>query len=235
MKKKLLIFMLIIFIQKGHAQLSSNFYIETGENYASSGMYTDISGSLSTIIQLWKIELVTGITFNEARQNRFNAINLGIARAFSIKSNEFSAKAFYQWNPFSERLQEQTAGLLAIYNLNKIDFVIGLNTRVFSLTKNYTRLNNYEQNVIWEPVNLMYKISYTHPFSDKFSLMTSITNYDAFIIQQETNPMFINRLEYQLSEDTKLNLGVGYLQSGLMNIRVNYFGYFIRGGIQWDF
>ncbi|MPN43310.1 hypothetical protein SDC9_190869 [bioreactor metagenome] len=80
----------------------------------------------------------------------------------------------------------------------------------------------------------MYKFTYFAPFSEKIHFRASITNYDTFIIQQETNPMIIIKLDYQLSQSTKLNLGVGYLQSGLMNIRVNYFGYFIRGGVQWE-
>lgn len=234
MRRYLFIIIMIVNLQHLGAQVSSSVYVETGENYVSSGIYTDIYGSFSARIHQWKIEMASGITFTEARQDRFNALSFDISKGFHLKEFAFTAKAFYQWKPFSERLHEHNAGLLLSFDKNRFSIETGLNTRIFKLTNELSTLNNYQHTAIWEPVNLMYKISYTYPLSEKFNLRASITNYDAFIIQQETNPMVITKLDYQLSKTTKLNMGVGYLQSGLMNIRVNYFGYFIRGGVQWD-
>ena len=234
MRRYLSIIAMLVTLQHLSAQFSSSVYVETGENYVSSGIYTDIYGSFSAKILQWKFEMASGITFSEARQNRFNALSFDVSKGFKLKEFAFTAKVFYQWKPFSERLHEQNAGLLLSFDKKKFSFETGLNTRIFNLTNELSSLNNYQHTAIWEPVNLMYKISYNYPFSEKFNFRASITNYDAFIIQQETNPMLITKLDYQLSQSTKLNLGVGYLQSGLMNIRVNYFGYFIRGGVQWD-
>jgi hypothetical protein len=234
MKKYLIIIICIIIIQNIQSQISTSIYLETGENYASSGIYADITGSFSASIQHWQFETTAGITLTEARENIFNALSLDLSRAFKIKEIPLSAKVFYQWKPFSERLHEQNAGFLIAYNKKRFGYQLGLNTRIFNLTNQQIDMYNYEQTVIWEPINLMYKITYSHPFSDKFDFRVAITNFDAFIIQQETNPMLITNLIYHLSHSAHFNLGVGYLQSGLMNMRVNYFGYFIRGGIQWD-
>ncbi|MEA4935741.1 MAG: hypothetical protein VB102_03760 [Paludibacter sp.] len=221
-------------MQKINAQLSSFIYVETGENYVSSGMYTDITGNISAKINRWELGITSGLTFSEARQDRFNALSIDLSRSFKLKELSFDGKLFYQWRPFSERLHEQNAGLLIAYKKNWFGLEMGLNTRIYYLTDRVISLNNYQQTTIWEPLNLMYKFTYFAPFSEKIHFRASITNYDTFIIQQETNPMIIIKLDYQLSQSTKLNLGVGYLQSGLMNIRVNYFGYFIRGGVQWE-
>ena len=234
MKRYLIIIICIIIFQNIQSQTSTSIYLETGENYASSGLYTDINGSFSASIQHWQFEASAGITLTKTRENIFNALSLDLSRAFIIKEIPLSAKVFYQWKPFSERLHEQNAGFIFTYNIKSFGYQLGLNTRIFNLTNQQTDMYNYEQTVIWEPINLMYKITYTHPFSDKFDFRAAITNFDAFIIQQETNPMLITNLIYRISNSTRFNLGIGYLQSGLMNMRVNYFGYFIRGGVQWD-
>jgi len=79
----------------------------------------------------------------------------------------------------------------------------------------------------------LYKITYFQPLSEQSDLQVSVTNFDAFMIQQETNPMLITRVGYQTSTASKMYIDLGYLQAGLLNIRVNYFGYFVRGGFQW--
>ena len=234
MKRYLIILFFIIFIQNIQPQISTSIYLETGENYASSGLYSDITGSFSATIKHWQIETSAGITLTKARENIFNALSFDLSRTFKIREIPFSAKVFYQWKPFSERLHEQNAGFIFTYNKMRFGYHLGFNTRFFNLTNQQTDMYNYEQTVIWEPINLMYKITYTYPFSDKFDFRASITNFDAFIIQQETNPMLITNLIYHISQSSRFNLGIGYLQSGLMNMRVNYFGYFIRGGVQWD-
>lgn len=234
MKNYITAFILIVCLQNIQAQFSSSVYIETGENYVSSGMYADITGNISQKIKQWELGLTTGLTFSEARQYRFNALGLDLSREFKLKEFSFNGKLFYQWKPFSERIHEQNAGLLMAYEKKWFGIEMGLNTRIYNLTDRIVSLNNYQHTTIWEPLNLMYKFTYFTFISEKIHFRTSITNYDTFIIQQETNPMIVTKLDYQLSQSTKLNLGVGYLQSGLMNIRVNYFGYFIRGGVQWE-
>ena len=234
MKNCITAFILIVCLQNIQAQFSSSVYIETGENYVSSGMYTDINGNISTKIKQWKFGMTTGLTFSEARQYRFNALGLDLSKELKLKEFSFKGKFFYQWKPFSERIHEQNAGLLLAYEKNWFGIEMGLNTRIYNLTARVVSLNNYQYTTIWEPLNLMYKFTYFVPLSEKIHFRASITDYDTFIIQQETSPMIVTKLDFQLSQSAKLNLGVGYLQSGLMNIRVNYFGYFIRGGVQWE-
>jgi hypothetical protein len=81
----------------------------------------------------------------------------------------------------------------------------------------------------------MYKITYNQPINERLKANISVTNFDLLMIQQETNPFIITNIDYQLSSNTNIFTDLGYLQAGLFNMRVNYFGFFIRGGVQWKF
>ena len=63
--------------------------------------------------------------------------------------------------------------------------------------------------------------------------MAVVTNYDLFLIQQETNPMANVRFDYRLSETLRLYSELWSKSAGLLNDQVNYFATFIRIGIQW--
>ncbi|MDD4427696.1 MAG: hypothetical protein PHG64_04810 [Paludibacter sp.] len=235
MKYRLVLFLLmLISLQTIKAQLTADISMLGGANYASSGLYSDFSGGITAVISEWQFAATAGVTFSNARENEFNALKMDVSRDFRIKEKPVTGHIFYQWHPFSAILQEHNAGIIFHHRSNKFSYDIGLNTRIFKLPNAYAESNGYDQVSIWEPINLMYKITYYHPFSDQWDFKASVTNFDTFLIQQETNPMLIANLGYQLSSKLKMYLDLGYLQAGLMNIRVNYFGYFIRGGIQWE-
>ncbi len=233
MRNIVIIVMLIIVSKPALSQVSSTVFLESGENSVSSGQYIDLTSKISASIQDWHVETAAGITFSETRENIFNALKIDVSRAFRIKKRPFTTNAFYQWKPFSNRIHEQNAGIILKFLNEKFYYQLGLNTRVFHITKSVVDEQDYENTILWEPINLMYKISYHQALSEKWDFRASITNFDEFIIQQETNPMLITKFLYHLSGSSKIHLDLGYLQSGLMNIRVNYFGYFIRGGVQW--
>ncbi len=227
------IFIILISTQTIKAQLTADISILGGSNYVSVGFYTDVAGEFSAKISKWQFTTTAGLTFSNANENVFNALKMDISRDFSINEKPVTGHVFYQWQPFSSILHEHNAGIILYHRKNKFAYHVGLNTRVFKLPNAYAESNSYDQVSIWEPINLMYKITYYQPIAEKWDFKASITNFDTFLIQQETNPMLITNFGYQLSGTSKLYMDLGYLQAGLMNIRVNYFGYFIRGGIQW--
>lgn len=226
------IFIILISTRTIKAQLTADISILGGSNYVSAGFYTDVAGEFSAKISEWQFTTAAELTFSNANENVFNALKMDISRDFSIKEKPVTGHVFYQWRPFSAILHEHNAGIILYHRKNKFTYHVGLNTRVFKLPNAYVESNGYDQVSIWEPINLMYKITYHQPIDEKWDFKASITNFDAFLIQQETNPMLITNLGYQFSETSKMYIDLGYLQAGLMNIRVNYFGYFIRGGIQ---
>ena len=230
---RLLAILLLISVQ-ARGQFTAGISVETGSNYVSSGIYSDVVGEISTRLSGWSIFTAAGLGFTAATENRFNALKLDISRDFNIKESPVTGHVFYQWRPFSAILHEHNAGIILHHRKHKFGYHVGLNTRIFKLPNVYAESNDYDQLSIWEPINLMYKITFYQPLSEKWDLKASVTNYDAFMIQQETNPMIVTNVGYQLSATSKIYLDLGYLQAGLMNIRVNYFGYFIRGGIQWE-
>jgi hypothetical protein len=228
-------FLLFLFsIQVIKAQYSADLSVEGGSNYVSSGFYSDVSGEFSVKISDWRVTSAAGVSFSGFQENIFNALKMDVSKDFMLKKTALTGHVFYQWRPFSTILHEHNAGLVVHFLKKKFGYQLGINTRVFNLINQYSASNNYARTSIWEPFNLMYKISWQHQLAQKWDLNASVTNFDAFMIQQETNPMLIANVAYLLSPQTKIYFDAGYLQAGLMNIRVNYFGYFIRAGIQWQ-
>jgi hypothetical protein len=72
------------------------------------------------------------------------------------------------------------------------------------------------------------------PDENKWNLTFTITDFDRFIIEQETNPMANIRFDYELSEPLRVYSELWYKGSGFFNVQVNYFGIFIRAGILWE-
>lgn len=219
---------------RANAQFTAGVSVEGGGNYVSSGFYTDVSAEFSTKLSGWQVTTAAGLSFSDARDNTFNAIKVDVSSDFRINEIPLTGHVFYQWRPFSTILHEHNAGFIFHIMKNKFGYHVGLNTRYFKLPNAYVESNNYEHAGIWEPVNLMYKVTYHQPLTEKWDLKASVTNFDAFLIQQEMSPMLIANFAYKLSSTSKIHIDLGYLQAGLMNIRVNYFGCFIRGGIKWD-
>ena len=231
---RVLFFLLILISIQIKAQYSAGVSVEGGTNYASDGFYSDVTGEFSANIYDWQVATAAGISFSNASENIFNVLKLDVSRDFRINKIPLTGHVFYQWRPFSEILHEHNAGFIFHYLKNKFGYQLGLNTRFFKLPNKYAASNNYDHVSIWEPINLMYKITYHQPLAEKWDLRASVTNFDAFLIQQETNPMLITNVTYKISPTSIMYIDMGYLQAGLMNIRVNYFGYFIRGGIKWE-
>jgi hypothetical protein len=224
---------MLISLQTSKAQIIADISMLGGANYTSSGLYSDFAGGITAVISEWQFEARAGVTLSNERENVFNALKMDVSRDFSIKEKPVTGHVFYLWQPFTAILHEHNAGIIFHHRSNKFGYDIGLNTRIFKLPNAYAESNGYNQVSIWEPINLMYKLTYYQPIDKKWDFKALLTNFDTFLIQQETNPMLITNLSYQLSGTSKLYMDLGYLQAGLMNIRVNYFGYFIRGGIQW--
>lgn len=230
----ILILCLFVWLQI-KAQWTGKASVEAGENYISSDFYMKSYAELSYLVDDWELQALGGLTILNPLENNFDALKISASK--NLKINEFPLQVgwFFQWRPFSERLNEHNAGMIFHHPHKRMDYHLGVNSRFFSLKKSYADENEYVNRMIWETWNIMYKLTYNQPISEKWKGSISITNYDMLMIQQETNPFLVANIEYKFIENAHLFVDLGYLQAGLFNIRVNYFGYLMRGGLQWNF
>ncbi len=218
------------------SQISFDSYVETGSNAVSQGIYGGFSANISGRYQTASVSTGGLLSFTNAKKNVFSAYSFGISNDFKIKDNKINIAAFYLFRPFSADLRQTNFSILAKYRTNHFGYSLGINSRIYSFSKAAIRRYNFNDTIqtsILEPINLMYKLSYYHSFSSKLNLEASITNYDRYYILQETNPMILAKLSYYFNSKLQFYNEMSYLQAGLLNIRVNYFGFNFRGGIVW--
>lgn len=211
------------------AQSRLNTYVETGKNAVSFGQYADLGADYSTSIKDWNMGALVALHFTHAGDYLLKGAKLDLSRDIIVRNRHFELGAFYQWRPFSALVSEWNLGLLTSHKTEEFLFQLGANTRVYQLGDN----NEGPSSRVWEKMNLMYRIQYEHPFSEQWRMRVAVANFDHLLIQQESNPLLIAGVDYAAQPDTEVYLDLGYLQAGLMNIRVNYFGYFLRGGVRW--
>jgi hypothetical protein len=82
----------------------------------------------------------------------------------------------------------------------------------------------------------MYSISYNiRTEVSRWNTGITVTNTDYFLINQETNPYMNIHGSFRASSPVCLFSEVWYKNAGLLNMSPNYFGFAIRGGIEWNF
>jgi hypothetical protein len=113
----------------------------------------------------------------------------------------------------------------------------GLNSRNYRFSKaaieKYQISDNTATNVR-EPVNLMYKLSFYQRINKKLNMELKVSNFDTYIIQQSTNPMAMTKLSYKVNSKLRIYNDIGLMQAGMLNIKINYFGFYCRGGMEWN-
>lgn len=219
------------------SQTINNSYFEVGSNYASAGFYGSLSTQFSQ--QFGNFEASAGglFTLSNAQSNIFSALKLGISNNFQLKNRTLNVGAFYLFKPFSRDLNESNFAIFANYRTSHFGYILGLNSRIYSFNRSAIQKYNFPDSIktsIWEPYNLMYRISYFHDIVPKLNFEASITNYDQYLIQQETNPMLQVNFNYQLNNKLQLYSELTYMQAGMLNIRINYFGLYLKGGVIWQ-
>ncbi|MBW7889648.1 MAG: hypothetical protein H3C48_01175 [Chitinophagaceae bacterium] len=212
------------------SQMSADLSLTTGSNQVSLGQYGKLGGQFSYFYRGWNFSAGAGAVFSAAREKKLDAVRLSVSKDYVIKDKNITTVAFYQFAPFSARLNDHAAGLLFNHKSRRWYYDLGLNTRFYAFTQKYKGKAGYGENVLWEPVNVIYRLTWHKPIGDKFEINPSVTNFDQFIIQQETNPFVLADFQYKLNVKSKIYFDVAYQQSGFFNIRVNYFGYYLRGG-----
>lgn len=236
-KIRVVIIILILYQLPVFSQISNDSYVELGKNAVSSGIYSSVATQFSGKFGNFGATAGTSLLFSVAKENTLDALYLKADYDIPAFGTSVNLGAFYLWKPFSFDLNETSTGLIAQYRANRFDYQLGLHTRFYRFTHSAIEKYGFSANEstrIWEKLNLMYRFTYFQPMGEKWELEARITNFDYFTILQETNPMISTKISYRLSPKMRIYTDLTYMQAGLLNIRVNYFGFYGRGGVQWQ-
>lgn len=210
--------------------------LDFGDNNVSEGIYlkSGFHGSYN-----WeKYRSRGGFQLNLKSDNRsvFSGMYLIGARKFWINEFDFDANVLFVYAPFSELLQETNWGVYLSLERKHFRFKLGTGFRTYSFTNNAADNFDIDKDMkMHENWNLLYTISYYIMKPDtKWNLGFNITNLDNFVVYQETNPVYNIEALYKISAPITLYLQPWYQASGSFNLNVNYFGFFVRGGVIWN-
>lgn len=218
------------------SQLSLENYIEVGSNNASQGIYSDFSTQISAQTGIFSASIGALLKASNTSENIFAAYSINSLLHLTVLKQKLSFGAFYLWKPFSVDLRETNYGVITNLKTNIIDLSIGVNARNYGFSKSAIekyQLDDAISTNVSEPLNLMYKIALHKVICTKVNIEFRITNYDNYIIQQISNPMAMAKCNYKLNSKLQLYSELGIMQAGLLNVRINYFGFYCRGGVVW--
>jgi hypothetical protein len=220
------------------AQPGLTIYADVARNSVSDGLYirSAFLGSYSS----GNYNLKAGLQTNLVNGNNITISGYLIdgSREFKIKNTLLGVHGFYLWTSASRILQQTNYGCVISMNSNHFDIQIGTNSRTYSFKRNALKDYNIRTDAakIHENYNLMYSFGYNlKPSNYKWNAGLTLTNIDYFMINQETNPYINLKGFYKLNSTVCLFAEAWYKNAGVTNICSNYFGFVIRGGVQWKF
>ncbi|MDD4150913.1 MAG: hypothetical protein PHE33_12890, partial [Bacteroidales bacterium] len=219
------------------AQFKAGAFFSLGVNpveqpvFVSSGIYA------SAKYKFISADYAFDLNINNRDIRAFNAIKTSLNYETDINNSHLKAGILYLYKPSTELISEQNIAIQIDYLIKKWELRLGNNFRAYKFKKaTENTVNTENKTIIWEKPNIMYMLRYyfLEPNKD-WNFYMSVTNFDWFIIEQEVNP-FINAGGYYKNNKNglKLFMDLNYQAAGFNNIRVNYFGFFIRTGFIWE-
>jgi hypothetical protein len=239
MKKAIVIFASMLFIWSSHdlkAQFLTEGYFDLGNNNLSSGLYLQFSNTGKYEKKYWGGEAGYQLGLVQPQNVFFNSWYVNSYGKIPIGKINLVLGGEYLWTAFSPELREINWIVFARTTLKHWQFGLGNNSRIYRFSASAADDDQTvnPESKIKEGWNLMYNIQFVlKPYENNWNFMAAVTNYDLFVIQQETNPMLNIRFEYKLSEPLRLYSELWSRSSGFLNDQVNYFATYIRIGIQW--
>ena len=219
------------------SQVSESAYIDAGANSVSVGAFGRLASVTGYSMSNYEARLGLQTTMSSAERNVFSGLFVDVSGAYVIKDFPISVGLFFRYNPYSSLISETNFGLLASHRRDHLEVHLGYNSRIYSMNKNETDLSDLSDpdNHIYEWRNFMYKgILWLKPMDHKWNLGGSMTNYDYFLIQQETNPMLTALFQYDINLNWRLYSEVWYQGAGMLNLASNYYGFYFRAGFRWQ-
>jgi hypothetical protein len=220
------------------AQPGLNLYADFGSNNVSHGLF--IKSAALGFYKFGKNNLETGFQADLKNYgiHGFSGYTLNASRDFTIKDMLIEIHGFYITTISSPIIRESNLGGLVKIKFNHFEMALGTNLRTFSFRQSV--LTNYviekKSSKIHEASNLMYSFSYNlKPTESRWNAGMTVTNFDHFTIYQETNPMINLHGSYKINAPVSLYAQAWYKIAGASNLEVNYFGFYIKTGMIWNF
>jgi hypothetical protein len=218
------------------AQFQTTLYADIGQTVVSDGLFIKMADLTSYRFGKNKLEAGLQIDILSNNDRFFSGYNIQVSREWMIKSFPLETQAFFILSPFSDILRETNWGILLGIYRNHFTIEIGTNFRTYAYNHKAVNTYSFETDTrMHENWNLMYSFNgYIKPIDNVWNVGLSITNMDHFIINQETNPVLNLRFAYKFKPSCRVYFEPWYESAGALNLKVNYFGFFIRSGIIWD-
>jgi len=233
-----LIILLIMTSVNVVAQPGLTIYADAAKNSVSDGLF--IRSAFLGYYKSGNYQLKAGIQTNLVNGNNITLSGYRVdgSREFKIKTTLLGIHGFFLWTSATRILQQTNYGCAFTMNLSHFEMLIGTNFRTYSFKRN--ALKDYgignDETKIHENLNLMYSFGYNlKPSDNRWNAGITLTNIDYFMINQETNPYINLKGYYKLSNAVRMFAEGWYKNAGVTNISSNYFGFVIRGGVQWNF
>lgn len=239
MRKFGCIFLLVTssFLLPAFSQVTQSTFIDVGHNSVSEGTFARLSSVSGYRMSNYEARLGLQTTFARADRSVFSGLYVEITGYYAIREFPVNATLFYRYNPYTSLISETNFGILATHSRNHLEIHLGYNSRIYSMQESATDISDLTDPDmhIFEWRNFMYRgILWLKPKEHIWNVGGSLTNFDYFLIQQETNPMLTALIQYDLNSNWRLYSELWYQGAGMLNLASNYYGFYLRAGFTWQ-
>ncbi|HVN58472.1 MAG TPA: hypothetical protein VMT63_09265 [Bacteroidales bacterium] len=219
-------------------QTNVRFYTEAGEYNVSRGMYirSAVIPGLAIKRNLIEAGLETNVYFPS--KPAISGFSLRTSKIFTGEKTKFSIELFWITNFSSTLLSEKMWGADCKMSRNHFEMTLGINFDWYSFNRKAEKLYSIDRDAatVHETFNALYSFTYRFRGIDsKWNLGLTITDYDYFGINQETNPILRIGFNYKVSRHLNLVAEGNYLCAGITNFAFGYFGFNLKTGVIWNF
>jgi len=220
------------------AQPGLTAYTDLGENNVSDGLF--VKSALLGHLRFGKNSFETGFETNLKSNNHpfLSGYMVSASRYLLTKGSTFEIRGFGTWTRNSEFLRETNWGALVNMRHKRFNIALGTNFRTYAFRKQAIAAYEISKNAIslHETFNVMYSFTcYLKKDDNRWNTRLSLTNFDHFYISQETNAMLCLQGFYKPGSRVSLFAEAWYKSAGAPNLAINYFGFFFRTGMTWNF
>ncbi|MBN2614745.1 MAG: hypothetical protein JXR71_03555 [Bacteroidales bacterium] len=239
--KHILLYLLIVFLfpPGSIGQIAFSDYYTFGSNAVSEGLY--FQDNILARYAYGKFSLGAGVQLTAGYSDQQLLSGLLLEGTTTLFADRFPVvvSLLFLRRPYSRLLSENNFSLTVQHRWKHLELILGNNIRIWRLSRNEMRqlgMSGATDLGITEYRNLVYRLTwYLKPIGSVWNLSLSLTDFDDFLIQRGTNPMLAFGFEKVLQPDLELFSQLWYQGAGMFNLQADYFGFYFKTGIRWQF
>jgi len=211
-------------------------YSEVGRTSVSEGVYLRAVPMVSYQLKSFEVQTAVQSDIISNNPNFISGCNVSLGDNFNLLNRAFNVQVFLLKIAPTELMRETNWGVLLSTRKEHFNAKIGTSSRTIGFSNKAIKEYNITSNTsVNENFNLMYLLSYDLKRSEKnWNIGATWTNFDHFLIYQETTPMINIHGYYKINKQARLFAEAWYKTSGALNLNVNYFGSSLRTGLIWN-